>query len=396
MRASVASLSLRGLLLSLLSLVLVALGDVLNQPLRTVPADPLRFRAYNLIQYYVTYQDHGFVRRGLPGSLVALLSPDPSHLTLYAASAAVVACLVLLYWFFVTSSLATRGTPRSRTLLALVFLVSPATFWQVGFDMGRYDAVNVILLLASLLLIERKRFVVAGGLMAVSVLVHEASFFMFLPVALAAAMGKSRPGLPGRSKEEGPDDVDNVPLLAVALPALAALAAVMLLGDYEPGREALEAALARTHSPPGEHCALCVWTRGLGHNVRIVARELGEPDVVPGLMAALAYFGVFCQFYFRFHALNGLRRDALTWSPFAVALLFVVGVDFERWLAAAVTSMTIVMCYKMRGRRMETIEGVVPSRSNVLPALLLVSGVLGPLGVSRAFPLIVKLWKLVF
>lgn len=396
MRASVTSLSLRGVLLSVLSLVLVAAGDVLNQPLRTVLTDPLSFRAYNRIQFYVTYQDFGFVRRGLPGSLVALVSPDPSHLTLYAVSAAVVVCLALLYWFFVISSLAERGSARSRTLMALVFLVSPATFWQAGFDLGRYDPVNVILLLVSLLFIERKRFLVAGGLMAVSLLVHEASFFMFFPVALAATMGKSRPGLPGRSKEEGPDDVDNVPLLAVALPALAALVAVMLLGDYEPGREALEAALARTHSPPNEHCALCVWTRGLDHNVQVVARELGKPDVVPGLMAALAYFGVFCLFYFRFHALNGLRRDALTWSPFVVVLLFFVGHDFERWLAAAVTSMTIVMCYKMRGRRMDTIEGVVPSRSNLLPVLLLASGVLGPLGVARAFPLLVKLWNLVF
>jgi hypothetical protein len=367
---------LKSLLLTALSLPLVVAGDAIERP--------FDFGAYKLVQFHVTYQDLGFVRRGLPGSVIRLLAPEPSDLMLYVLAACVALCLVLLYWLLVIPAFAKHGTVRSRILLYAIFLVAPATFWQVGYDLGRYDHLGTIVLLASLLLVERKLLVVAGLLGALAVLVHEAWVFMSFPVVLAAALTRVRPGKIGR------------PLMAVGLPVLVALVAVLLWGGYEPGREAFEAALARTGAPGEEFWARCVWTRGLVENMEIVALEIHEPGVLTGLVAALAWFSVFCLFYLRFHALNGLRLDALSLSPFLVIPLFAVGVDFERWLAAAALNMTIVMACKMRRRASGGIEGVEPSRSNLLPVLLLATAVLGPLGVARAFPLIDYLWSLSF
>ena len=290
--------------------------------------------------------------------LVSLFAPDASPATLRLVAAAAVLCLVCLYWFFVVSSFAHRGAARSRDMIFLVFLVAPATFWQMGYDLGRLDPVISILLIASLVAIDRKRFVIAGLLCALAPLVHEASVLTCYPVVMAAALGMARHG-----DVEGPDSVEGWPLVAVGAPFALVFGAVMLL------------------SP--------------GHDIEDVAAALVGPWTIPGLLAGLAYFGLFCQFYFRFHAANRLRRDALTWSPLLVLPLLLVSVDFERWLAVSVLNMTVVMSYRMRSMEGTVLEGVVPSRRNLLPALLLASTVLGPLGVETAYPLLGWIWKLI-
>jgi hypothetical protein len=140
-------------------------------------------------QFWVTY-DHGFLRRGLPGSVLDLLAGGtPSHAQMRWA--AIVLCLLgLVGCAVITVRVASSARePLHRAAVVTILVWSPLTFWLFVRDFGRYDAVLVIALAGLVLLPAQQRSrvwvtVVAALLLAVACATEEIAFLIVAPVAL--------------------------------------------------------------------------------------------------------------------------------------------------------------------------------------------------------------------
>jgi hypothetical protein len=127
----------------------------------------------------------GFVARGLLGTLMSLLSgcagarPTETLIATVAVGAFSACCLVLLV---VGLRIVQRSCWSSAAILAaLVFLTSPFIVMSAHL-VGYYDNIVIMLTAGSVFLLMRDKVWLAGCLQAVSVLVHENSMLIGLPV----------------------------------------------------------------------------------------------------------------------------------------------------------------------------------------------------------------------
>lgn len=168
-------------------------------------------------QWLFSYQ-YGFVKRGLHGEILHRLGADGSYILIVSLSVLILAGIsVLLFRLFLILLTGNQNLPEGgRTLLSssiqlnvwLFFLLAifhSATFQMLYFNIGRLEHIHLFLTLACLLLMvhgtdrgsekragtgsSRKRpvlFLAVTFTVVVSLLVHEAFYFFFLPVLFMA------------------------------------------------------------------------------------------------------------------------------------------------------------------------------------------------------------------
>ena len=249
-------------------------------------------------QFFFNYQDLGFVKRGLIGSL---LHPFPALQTragLLGISALFL--VVLAAAFCRVFAACTRGAPvRTAALLAALALLMPSFFLRFGFDYGRYDSVNLALALGALGLIRRGRLGWAAVLCALSVLVHEAFIVLQFPLLLAYALSRSGPR----------PDFRRVGWRLAALP-LATTALVFAFGSYRPGAETLTAYFAHTPAYLAldgqvNLDAIAIPTRHFFENFHYNAEMFRQKRALLHLPIVAAWFALVLACYDRFHRRNG-------------------------------------------------------------------------------------------
>lgn len=141
---------------------------------------------YNRAVIFPNYMDHGFVRRGLGGTLMHLLG-QPADLwtpVLFHIASALFAAAVMIWMI---RRLNGRIADRSVWLFTAIAVFSPQFFIAWAFDIARTDMVIAGLKgLAVLALLDRRNFLVAA-LIVIGLMVHEAGVITGLPL-LAAVM----------------------------------------------------------------------------------------------------------------------------------------------------------------------------------------------------------------
>lgn len=96
---------------------------------------------YKAPLWWVTY-DTGFVRRGLPGTVLAWFGPPtPASMTLASSVLALTACAAIVA--LAHRLVAVIDEPTTRTTVAVVVLASPFSLPLMIRDVGRYDAIGV-------------------------------------------------------------------------------------------------------------------------------------------------------------------------------------------------------------------------------------------------------------
>ena len=237
--------------------------------------------------------------------------------------------------------------------LAAAMLVSPAIFMNFGYDLGRFDFINLCLVLA-ILLCGRRWAVLAAPVM---ILVHEAALVAHLPLLLALHYDRYRDAA--------------LAALALAL-SLAVLASLMLLAS-PPEPQALQALY-----PQALPSSLAVLTRPFAENLAMV-RAVFDPFPwihADSFVAGALYLALFAM------ATSGARRGALGPVLLVAALaplaLGSVGVDYGRWVALAVTNLAVILL----------IRAPQTSAPRALSLVLILSVLLGPMGIQFPFQII--------
>lgn len=134
--------------------------------------------------------DHGILKRGLAGSVVQWLDINPTYDIVFTLSKWNVALA-----FGLTGALLLRPTlqqtvNRGWLLFCLAFIASPAVLLHVGESAGRLNNIALVVMLAFLLALPRLGFRAGWVLLALAgaltVALHEASFFLLAPFMIGS------------------------------------------------------------------------------------------------------------------------------------------------------------------------------------------------------------------
>ena len=269
------------------------------------------------------YFNSGFVRRGLGGTVLALV--DWSHTAnsvgyFHIVSAAFLAapCGVLLW------KLSRRATPV-WIWLGIVLVFSPQLFRGWRMDLGRADMLTFGFVAWALVATVSRRYLIAAVLVVLGSLVHETAVFFGAPLCIAIAYVDRGAAQDARSRG----------LLALAL--LFALLVAASLAEHAVGPS--PPAVARTviaSGPPERYRYIAAYMTAEGFRTILTSAcmSFSRPAAWLYLVANLVVWAMYLV------VLPIRSRRALLVVAFASLLpmiaLSTVAVDYGRWLQLAV------------------------------------------------------------
>ena len=286
--------------------------------------------------YYVSY-GHGFIRRGLPGAVLALFG----HIDGHAAAVLFWVLTGLAYVAVLAVSVLVLGlarTPSLRVALGVVLLACPFSVVAAGDYLGRYDSVGLVALVAIAWLGRSRRLgpgaalALVSLLLAVSVLSEELLFPFFVPVVLAFVLAGSPRWRPAGSPLRRRD------LFAIAAPLIVGLTCAVA-SFYARASAALVAEAQRAYGVPARTFDAAL---ALGWSLRDewdYIRPFGIANIAVGSLIWVAIFGLTLlaldwlivtrsRWYWLSGAYLALVAVALSW----------IGVDWRRWWLLAFTA----------------------------------------------------------
>jgi hypothetical protein len=330
------------------------------------------------IQYLFNYE-YEFLNRALVGEVFRQLGLTGNYkfLNLYAYSIAVIA-IVMLYFYF---SQFRPSTDNQQQLYFLAFFaISPATISHIGFDIGRYDQLNLIILILAVMLVSRGALIRASLLAAVGVFVHQPFVVIFLPLLVAIAIAEN-----GRASFASGVKVAFFPILALAF--------IMLQGNPEILNEReLNSALLKSYPhfrPNSIAASIEVFFLDLPRAFALTIVPYSKPSTWLYLSAAGTYFALLIAVYWQFFKhVSEPKLQLVMIAPFASLALFLLGVDYYRWIALISLNMFLAYAYVSHKMNRNVITDV---HSRRLLVTISIFALLGPMGVRSAFPLLNRL-----
>jgi hypothetical protein len=334
------------------------------------PVTARGLRSFGMVwQYYVSWADVGFVRRGLLGTILSATGVNRLAADAYVFAYLFYAAKLALLTALVTEFLARRRPFESRAAY-LAVLLSPALILQASYGSGSLDL--VLLLLAACLVLRPPPEAVAIPLAVAGVLVHELFAFVlpFLAVLRFLETGGSRAAA-----------------LRMAVPSLLAVALVVGFGALRMAEEPFEAHMAQT-LPAAAH-QHTLWSGYFELSSGIAANMARGLGVLPLLwrrpylpLVPAIYALLLAALVFR-HAEGPARRHRawLVATLLAPWLVIVLASDLYRWLALSANLSLLAM---MRLSATGALH-IPPGRFRwLLPFTLLAP--FGKAGLERPFP----------
>lgn len=343
-------------------------------------------------QYYVNYQSFGFVKRGIVGTVLKLLNVELNSVTIICYAVGVLLLLALLFTRFALYDAPDRNAGVRLTVFQIA-LLSPAVFLQLGYDVARYDAINLCLLLIALRQVRRKSTWVPAVLCSIGILIHENFVLIGWPMLIAAVLDGREGPLAGQGLGRQLELLSGMrrglgywPL--ILLPAVTC-AMVVCFGRFEPGEgEFVARMVGRVSSPESMlysslPSAARVWTWTVGENLLITWRRYRNPVEWCELLVLAAFMATYARYYLKHFGVT-----LLTLSPFAGLALFGLGVDFYRWGALIITNQFIVALHILKTEQVDRGDAFALLWARKRAVWL---ALLGPLGIKTIFPLITEI-----
>ncbi|GIX29735.1 MAG: hypothetical protein KatS3mg124_0207 [Porticoccaceae bacterium] len=331
---------------------------------------PIGFASLGRIwQFFVSYAEFGFIRRGLVGTLLNLAGIESWFANPYWAVLAVCEIALLLFCLALAWYCKRRDLGDWRFLATVAF--SPALILQLGYT-GTDNLDLFVLALAAANLLWVRRPATFGLVAALGVLVHE--LFLFTLPAQLLALREAHGRLAARH------------WAAALAPPLVALGALLAWGDSQLSREVWETRMAEKLSlATGVHG---LWSgyqeihTGLADNLALTLGNYRDqlrqnPWAAAGVILPLFYLGLLLE---RLRRLEGTAPARLLAGVCLVPLLATpLATDLYRWIGL---SCNLALLWSLRAAG----EGCATPR---LDRLLLSFSLLGPLGgynFARPFP----------
>lgn len=349
----------RGLPSAVVVLVALAAAAVLVTSLVSLvieAAGPHPVTPYVAPQYWLSYE-HGFVRRALPGEVLRLLLGDrpPGYLLVRVVGIGLSVLAVLAVLGLAAGLARLAADRRTAVVVAAVLVVSPLGLALYARDLGRSDALGVVLLVALVAGPWRRWPPLATGL-AVALLTTTAvavAEFLVVPAGPLAllVLGSAWAGRPRRR-------------LGTALTLLPAAVLTVLCAVLPTPRAELVAATAAARAagvPPSvplvpgqtDHDAVSRLGYGFWENVQTYYGST-TPAGVLGLAVGCALLHVLVLGLV-WRLLGGTLRErafgVVAGASAAAALVMsVAGIDYRRWWSLALVAALAAVLHLAAGR----------------------------------------------
>ena len=320
-----------------------------------------------------------FLKRSLTGHMFYLLGLSSSDIAIWVNSWLIALIAIAMLYLFISRF--KPSTDNQQNLWFLIyFAISPATISHIAYDLGRYDQLNLVLMLMSVALVTKKYRLGASLIAAIGVFVHEGFFFLCLPLLVAITIAESeRQSL-------------LVGIKMAVLPSLAMLI-VFIFGNPETFTESDLRIIFLERFPNIDRTALRGGIAAMFQEFDQVFLNTLQIYRRPGkwlyFIAGGTYFVAVCALYWQFY--RKVKQPELRLvliSPFASAVLFLVAVDYFRWIALICLNM--FLAYSYCSHKMQRLN-LADSHPSILLKFTALFVFLGPLGCIVAFPLINQL-----
>ena len=342
-----------------------------------------------------TYE-FGFIKRGLAGTLLSPVFSLESFQDLVTLSlvVSVITFTAFVSWIF--SPVWRAGLPPYLCLWLILALLHSGSLQNFGFDLLRFDQLILWILFAVLAVTARAgphmSTAAVGVLGGVSLLIHEAALFTAVPVMLGALLVRISMTSPGSGRK-------RVVGLGVLFTGLTWLIGVF--GRLPMTSEEYFAHLQARVQFDVEPLSVAVLTRSLGENVEMALDHLTLGIVWEGhlllavlmLPTAIVVFGLWRDVANRLDPPLPRSIGVLFLAVFGPLALYGLGHDFFRWWALTTVNAFVVLSWLCRIRPDcgQVIEQGIRSRRGWVITAIVLSILLGPMGVYMGFP--APIWR---
>ena len=329
---------------------------------------------FRLVHLHVNYFEHGYLRRGLIGSLLhAIGAPDP-------VMAGWMLSLLAMIGFFGFVGWVVARTPPDRQIhmqiIALVMVLGPAGVAQIVADAGRVDHVFLVLAPLAALAGLRGRLFLSLALFVLMCMVHELALIALAPLLLVCnSLGASDRVVLRLGPAALPFSRRTAAAFGLAIMGVAVV--TVAFGDSP--QAVLALSTAEGQQP--EYAAM-IW--GPGSPIHHISWQ-----GLPSLLLLLYYLALVTLAVAHARSLDpGLWL--LPASTVSCLILLLVGIDAGRW---GVLSTWVVLTALLAA---ETAQRRAGGADGGHRRLFVVSGVLralpvGPLGVIVPFEFVTRL-----
>lgn len=343
--------------------------------------------------------EHEFLKRALIGELFRLSGIKPTFLVVNIAAylVTVITAFTLLYVFL--KPLVKEGNPQNHWLILFFILAAShsASVQHFVFDNGRFD--HFLVLITLFLMYAVKEFPRIWALIVflvfnlVALLIHEAHFFMFLPLICAWWIYCDRGGT----------GFNVIRIISLAVLVFATWAISYYGRVYTMPYDVFIGLLQQEFGEMATLASLAVLYRGFSGNIEYNAYWLFTDRI---LFNFVIFSFIISPTYVLFHRINKalycVYTDTSEKIVFVVLMLsclaplglLLFGFDVFRWFAISLTNMMIVYSllssnYEMRKNLIECLK------SNVFLILIIISLslIFGALGNSWSFRWVFSIWE---
>jgi hypothetical protein len=340
--------------------------------------------------HFVVNYETEFSKRGIIGQAFQLLQVEPSIGNATAFSYGLVAVLVVLFWYLGTRCIGTDG--REWPVYVSFLLFSPAGFLQFGVDLGRFDQIHIVILIATVLLLRTSYQALVPLLCVLGTLAHESFVVTTAPVIVVILCHHAL--------------VVGNRITWAALAALSTgvtFAAVLMFGQVNGATLVQMQSELVSMGVPAKMASETtrIWQWSVQDNIETTLRYyFKKPHILAWNMASvslvLAYMAVWTRNMSVPDNLSGRVKTRFRVLLLTVAatplLLLPAGLDAARWAAIMCVNQLVVMCYLVLICNRGT---VLAGSVRRLAGLNVVSAIAGPLGINVLFPVWIDAVKLI-
>jgi len=348
---------------------------------------------FSEMQWTAFTYEFGFIKRGLVGEILRIVFGKPERGVVITLSYFVVAAALFALSYLYLRPYA-QAAPKNKSRIWLFTILALSHFSTLQFtmyDTGRFDQFGILCMALSIFAIEHWKGLKAAGaifcLSVAAVLIHEAYFLMFFPMAFFYWMFK--------------DGKKTAPITTFLLLA-AVVAYIGLYGNLKHtiSRQDYVHHLVSTYGSWIEEQPVWILYTTTRQHMRVTTQNFGlavfyKAHAIWFIALLPSIIIVYKMFRLLYATLSAQKSDKrhppvmvlLFLAPFTPLIMYLLGVDFGRWLSACVINVFIFLslflytnkayahtCAEMLGRNKKII--IV----GVLTALLL-----GPLDKGRGF-----------
>lgn len=345
---------------------------------------PLYELEWRMTHYLFNYEFE-FVKRGLIGEVLRLTNFPITAANLILLSFSTLILFAITYVLFFLSHVYSSENQRGAWLFLLLATTHSATLQHFIFDVARFDHFLYLLLFVGLWWIKRNgsAALLVAFLTALMVLIHEAAFFITIPIFLSYWLYEKNLSL-------FQVRLALMSLWVTTITFLVSYFGQVTLLTFDGHLDLLNSRYSK--EIVNEMSLRVLHERGLLANI-IWALEKGFTlgrllfNTTLFLFCLLPLFYFFRHFFKQNLLLKNWRRSLLIFSSFSPLCLYFLGHDYARWWALTITNFFIVLgliCYKETNFK-EQLVLYCQQRQVYLGALLASSILLGAVGVVVPF-----------